>query len=339
MNVAGMARETWRLEQADNSRLAWAFAISIALHLLIFGGYYGGQRYHLWDHLHWPAWLEPIKKLVDKAVAKTSPPPLVLREREVPLVFVDVSQAQATPEPPKQAKYYSDKNSLAGNPVPDQDSNVPKVTGVQKDFPMTHDVPRQQYTPLQPSPPPPKQLEMVQKKQDQPEEKAKPTERPGDLAMAKPDTNPKPDPGEAPHEKPRTLAEALATHPERRPPGMQMMQEGGVHRRFDFSLDTMATPFGAYDRALIDAVRQCWYNLLDNQKYASDFGGKVVLQFDLHSDGRITGLKVGDNTAGEIPAMLCQSAVDKPSPYAPFPPDMRRSLGEIRHIQFTFFYY
>jgi hypothetical protein len=90
---------------------------------------------------------------------------------------------------------------------------------------------------------------------------------------------------------------------------------------------------------LIDAIRQCWYDLLDNQKYAADYSGKVVLQFELHSDGRITDLKVAGNSAGEIPGWLCETAVDKPSPYAPFPPDMRRSIGETRHIQFTFFYY
>ncbi len=341
MNVAGVARPSWRLEQAETSRLAWAFAISIALHLLFIGSYYGGKRYHLWDQLRWPAWLEPVKELLEKAVAKTSPAPLVLKEREVPLVFVDVSEAQATPEPPKQAKYYSDRNSLAGNPEPDKETGAPRITGMQKDVPQTDDVPRQKkYTPLQPAPPPPQNLDLVQKKTDQPEQKAKPAETPGDLTIAKPDANPKKDTGEAPLPKPRTLAEALARiPPQQRPPGMQMLQEGGVRRRFDFSLDTVATPFGAYDRGLIDAVRQCWYDLLDNQKYAGDYSGKVVLQFDLHSDGRITGLKVGDNTAGEIPAWLCQTAVDKPSPYAQFPPDMRRVIGEVRHIQFTFYYY
>jgi len=33
-------------EQAEFSRLAWAFAISLALHLLIYGGYHTGQKYH-----------------------------------------------------------------------------------------------------------------------------------------------------------------------------------------------------------------------------------------------------------------------------------------------------
>lgn len=334
-----MARASWRLERAETSRLTWAFAISIALHLLLFGGYYGGQRYHLWDNLHWPAWLEPVRTLLQKAVAKTSPPPLVLHEREVPLVFVDVSEAQATPEPPKQAKYYSDKNSLAANPLPEKVSDVPKITGLQKDIPQTEDVPREKYTPLQPSKPPPQELAVTPKKQAEPEQKPKPAETPGDLTMAKPAPDVNKEPGEAPHERPRTLAEAMARVQQHRPPGMQMQEDGGVSRQFDSSLDTMSTITGAYDRALIDAVRQCWYDLLDNQKYAGDYGGKVVVQFDLHSDGRITGLNIGDNTAGDIPGWLCQTAIDKPSPYNPFSPEMRRSIGEIRHVRFTFFYY
>ena len=50
-----------RLEQAEFSRLAWAFALSLAFHLLVFGGYQTGKKYHLWQHLHWPAWLQPPK--------------------------------------------------------------------------------------------------------------------------------------------------------------------------------------------------------------------------------------------------------------------------------------
>jgi outer membrane biosynthesis protein TonB len=339
MNVAGMTRGTWRLERADTSRLVWAFAISIALHLLLFGGYYGGKRYHIWDNLRWPAWLEPVKTLLQKAISKTSPPPLVLREREVPLVFVDVSQAQETQEAPKQPKFYSDKSSQAGNPVAEDKSTVANITGVQKDIPQTHDVPREnQYLPLQPSPPKPQHLDVVQK-DNQPEEKPKPTETPGDLTMARPDPNPSKADGEAPKERPRTLAAAAAQHPDRLPPGLQMKQEGGVRRVSDVAFDVVGTKFGEYDRALIDAVRQCWYDLLDNQKYAADYSGKVIVHFDLHSDGRISGVHIESNTAGEIPGWLCQTAVDKPSPYAQFPADMRRSVGEIRHIQFTFFYY
>ena len=103
-----------RLERAEVSRLAWAFALSLALHLLVFGTYQTGKKYNLWQNIHLPAWLHVPKVL--QQVLKPKEIPLPPRRDEVPLVFVNVSPAQATPEPPKQAKYYSDKNSIAAIP-------------------------------------------------------------------------------------------------------------------------------------------------------------------------------------------------------------------------------
>jgi hypothetical protein len=119
-----------------------------------------------------------------------------------------------------------------------------------------------------------------------------------------------------------------------------MKQEGGVQRRHEMaSLDTKATPFGAYDAALVEAISQRWFTLLDQRDYASDSRGKVVLQFHLHYDGRITDMNVSENTAGEVLGFLCQKAVLDPAPFAAWPSDMRRTLGNVRSIQFTFYYY
>ena len=61
MSIAGTPRWSWRLEQAEVSRLTWAFAISLACHLLVFGTYETGKKYHLWQNMHWPAWLQAPK--------------------------------------------------------------------------------------------------------------------------------------------------------------------------------------------------------------------------------------------------------------------------------------
>jgi hypothetical protein len=119
-----------------------------------------------------------------------------------------------------------------------------------------------------------------------------------------------------------------------------MKQEGGVSRRHEMaSLDTKATPFGAYDAALVEAISQRWFTLLDQREYASDSRGKVVLQFRLHYDGRITDMNVSECTAGEVLGLICQKAVLDPAPFAAWPSDMRRTLGNVRNIQFTFYYY
>src|SRR5690242_9395838 len=65
MSVAGTSLGTMRQERDELSRLAWAFAISMVLHLLIFGGYETGRKLHWWENMHWPAWLAPVKKLAE----------------------------------------------------------------------------------------------------------------------------------------------------------------------------------------------------------------------------------------------------------------------------------
>jgi hypothetical protein len=336
MSIAGTPRWSLRLERAEVSRLTWAFAISLALHLLVFGTYQTGKKYNLWQSLHWPAWLLPPTILTKLLPKKEEPhPPRLLQD--IPLVFVNVSPAQASPEPPKAAKFYSDKNSLAANPVPDKIAEVPKITGKQEVVPKTEDVPREKFAPLQPSRP------AQQAKAAQPELKPKPAQPPGDLVMAKPSPTPRETQGDANEAKPphfHKISEALAHQQDNRLPGEKMKQEGGVPRRHEIaSLDTKATPFGAYDSALVDAISQRWFALLDEHQYSSDSVGKVVLQFRLHYDGRITDMKEAENTTSQMLGILCQKAVLDPAPFAAWPSDMRRTLGDTRNIQFTFFYY
>ncbi len=249
-------------------------------------------------------------------------------------MFVNVNPAVATAEAPKDATFYSDKNSKAANPEADKETNVPKITGKQTDVVKTEDVPRQkEFVPLQPARPPQPVIE------DAPEVKAKPKEAPGDLTMAKPDLNPRKDEGKAEQPRPRTIKEALARQGITEPPGQKIKQDGGVRRRLEISsVDARATPFGAYDAALVEAVSQRWWSLLDQRDYASDSRGKVELQFVLHYDGRITDMKVANKTVGEVLALLCEKAVLDPAPFPAWPSDMRRMLGETRNILFTFYY-
>ena len=340
MSVAGVAAGSLRQERAELSRLAWAFAISMALHLLIFGGYELGKQEHWWDNAHWPAWLDPIKKLAD-ALKKKEPAPALqpLQPKEPPLLFVDVNPANASPEAPKNATHYSSANSLAANPKASKPSNLPEIEGQQKHETKTEDVARSKIVPLQPAPAP----KAPPAKEAQPEQaKAKPerAQPVGDLAMAKPADEPKPkETGEAPHTRPRTIKEALARRQDSQLVGQKMKQEGGVHRKLDISLfDAVATPFGEYDRYLIDAIKNHWYDLLDQRNYALDNQGKVMLQFVLHPDGRVTGMAMSENTAGDVLGYLCEKAILDSAPFAPWPIEMRRLIGEERPIQFTFYY-
>jgi len=334
MSIARMPRWSLRLEQAEVSRLAWAFALSLVLHLTVFAGYRTGQKHHLWQRLHLPAWLQPPRILTELIKKKESP--AQARAQDAPLMFVHVSPAQAAADPPKDAKYYSDKNARAANPEANKITEIPKINGRQTQVPRTEDIPRQKFVPLQPSP-------LVQQPQAaQHEARPKPTYTPGDLTLAKPSPQLRHDDGNAEEAKParpRTIKEALARLQDSRVPGERMKQDGGVNRRHAIaSLDTKATPFGAYDAALVEAISQRWFTLLDQREYASDRRGKVVLQFRLHHNGRVTGMNMAENTVGEVLGLICQKAVLDPAPFASWPSDMRRTLGDIRNIQFTFYY-
>lgn len=318
-----------RLSRAEVRRLVWAFLASVAVHLLLWGLSTLAVRMHLQPDLLLPRWLRQTHKIQEAIQAKQE---AMAKPDEPPLVFVHVSPAQATTEPPKDARFYSDKNSLAANPEADQDTGVPKITGTQELVPHTEDVPRSAGDRLQPAPPAPAGP-------PQEELKARPSVAPGDLTLAKPDFESRPGSGTAERERPRTLAEARARL-QPGPPREKMRQDGGVKRRLEFAaLDAKATPFGAYDAAFVTAVSERWYALLDAKRYDGYQRGKVVLQFALHPDGRVTDMTVVESTVGLDLSLVCEMAVLDPAPYAPWPSDLRRLVeGDRRKVQFTFYY-
>jgi outer membrane biosynthesis protein TonB len=317
-----------RLSRREKLRLLRALLVSLAAHLLLFGGYKLAQHYHWQPDQLLPRWLKFSRKLeqaiASKQQAMTTPEP--------PLMFVNVSPAQAAAEAPPNTKYYSDKSSLAANPEADKDTGIPKITGAQEQIVKTEDTQRNPFDRLQPALP-------AQPAPPQEEVKAKPAQPVGDLTMAKPDFNPRPDTGVAERPRPRTLQEARARL-ENSPPGEKMKQEAGVKRRMDFSgLDVSESPIGRYDAALVNAISQRWYDLLDSKRYDGYQRGKVVLQFALNYDGRITDMKVLEATVKLDLSLVCEMAVLDPAPYAPWPSDMRRMIsGNQRIVTFTFFY-
>ena len=81
------------------------------------------------------------------------------------------------------------------------------------------------------------------------------------------------------------------------------------------------------------------FRSLNCREYAAEGRGHVVLQFKLHHDGRITDMKVIENTVSETLSLICQKAVLDPAPFERWPTEMRQlNNGDVRSIQFTFFY-
>jgi hypothetical protein len=323
MSADGSSRGSLRLEQAEHNRLLTGLIVSMTLHLLCWGAWHTGNKYDLWKYIRLPEWLQSHRMLTE-LLKKPDPAQTQANQQQPPLMFVDVSAAQATTEVPPDAKYYSDKNALAANPDPTIDSNVPRIDGEQTQVVKTEDVPlpKPNVVPLQPAlepEPSPEPLHEVAT--------PKLAEPPGDLAFAKPASEPTPQPKETPR-RPRTIKEALAQLPDNSIVGRKMKQEGGVKRRsLRSSLDTVATPFGAYDAAVVAAVSSRWYQLLDERQFAADGAGKVTWKFRLHSDGSISQMKLEESTVDYALATICQRAIGDPAPYGSWPTEMRRIIG------------
>jgi outer membrane biosynthesis protein TonB len=323
--------------------LVWAFVVSACLHLMAYGGYELGKRMGWWERDLLPPWLRKVAQILmmePKAPPKT---PATVRQ-QIPLMFVEVDPATASKEAPANAKYYSAQNSKASNPDTLLDTTSPKFTGIQTHVPKVETTPHNKPMPLQPAPEKPKATD---DKESKPTSKSSP--KVGDLAMAKPiakppdesKPDPKPDPDAASaietHKRPRTLAEAAA---QKMIPGEIMKQDGGVKTKNTVStLDAIGSPFGEYDRELINAIQTRWDSLILDQRLSPDHPGEVMLQFRLHYDGRVTDMKVIETTVSEILTFQCQRAVLDPAPYRAWPIELRRVMeADYRDVLFTFFY-
>jgi hypothetical protein len=331
--MTGIDRKTLN-RLVEHNPLVMALVLSLFIHLGLYGGWHMGKRLGWWQH-H-PSWLAKLtSKLAKPSPANARPKP---QERAIAMTFVEVDPETVTAEAPPDAKHYSSKNSKATNPDP-KEQEKPKVDGKQEQVVRLMDnQEKSKPFPLQPSSPKPKPEEV-------PEPKPK-TDTPGDLALVKPNEPKPPSEGSVdvsdgesltpPKERPRTLAEARAQ--KALLTGEKIKQDGGTLSRGRIAFDTKATPFGEYDAEFIRAVEQCWHILLD-QHQGTHRPGKVVVDFRLTYDGRITDVKVQENEVGEILSMLCQSAIVNPSPYPRWPAQMRQTIGgNTRDIRFTFHY-
>lgn len=330
MNAGSPQATSLRLARPEISRLAWALAVSLLVHLLTYGGYEAQKKFHVLRYVHLPKWTERLKLL---PAIPAQPPRLV--QQEQPLEFVDVSPSAATTEAPKNAKFYSAKNSLAANPGAEKDLDVPKITGKQTEVVKAVDTQRSKYDQLQPD------FAALEKQRELAEaSKPRSTKAPGDMVMAKPDVTLRQDDGFTEHSRPRTIAEALRRQNRTQLVGEKMKQDGGVSRnRIEASFDAKATPFGAYDAAFIEAIQSRWYDLLDQISYNSYRSGRVVISFRLNYDGRITDVRLVESTVGDMLALLCQKAILDPAPYEKWPQEMRElAQKDFRDITFTFFY-
>ena len=113
-------------------------------------------------------------------------------------------------------------------------------------------------------------------------------------------------------------------------------QPSRYHIDADMRPVTTNTVVAQYDVALLQAVAQRWYRLLDTVP-APSATGKVVVEFSIPPDGKVPEARISESTVDKSLALICQKAVLDASPFAPWPQEMRQALpNSLRTATFTF---
>lgn len=279
-------------------------------------------------------------------------------EREMPMLFIEVDPTRPGDVAPDKPKYYAAQNSLASNPDTKLDTDQPKIDGKRTEIIRAFEAPKTQLKPLQASRPQEAKIEAQPEKNTK---QAKPLPNPaaqalqpekqvtedqakqerGDLEKLRPVQKPTPKIEESSESRgrPKTIAQAKAMLADTRPAGEKMQQDGGVKRQEPTSnLAAGASPLGQYDAKLIEAIKYTWWGILEDRSTVGT-KGSVRVEFRLHADGHISLLRVTDNSVSEMLASFCLLAIDKPAPFEPWPPEVKRQLGANHRDVYIRFHY
>jgi outer membrane biosynthesis protein TonB len=329
-----------------------ALAASLALHLL---------AYLCWverDVLAHFTLFKPLVKVFSAPVwsppkrALSAVPTITFLEEPVPKrneqrTFMETDPEQATGEEPKDAKFYSERSTVAANPdnPTGQIGDTPYLDGKETRMMSTESV---MPSPAPPAPaavppPPPKPVEppksVVEKPTEEPpkklpdegvtvaeEKKVAMLEKPAEPVMPI-----------LPPEPPAASPMPAGSHREIAAAKSRVVAVG-VGRIGIAAFNVAGSPFGEYDKALIRAVQSRWYALI-SQNGLYERAGTVTLHFNLMQDGSVKDMEFKENSAGEILGLFCQKAVVDSAPFAPLPDNLRMLIGsDPREVNFTFYY-
>ncbi len=294
-------------------------------------------------------------------VIEEQPEPVPQPEKPKPRTFVETDNAQVTGAKPKEADFYSDRDTVAANTEnPMQaETDQPYIAGTDDRIFSTVEVvepspARVVEPPVMPPPTPPESKPVEVMPDSVPMVEAPPVlaetvhrlvEETGEQPSVQP-VMPEPPPAAVPPNPTATSVTPVA--PVSPASGADTGREivtprskittAGVTRAGVTAFNVAASPFGEYDKKIVRAVQSRWYALI-NRYGIYERVGTVTIHFKLHDDGTVHGIAVRENTAGEILALYCQKAILDSSPFDPFPDHLRVLIGsEPREVDFTFYY-
>jgi outer membrane biosynthesis protein TonB len=311
-------------DKKQGRKLGFAILISLILHLAV------GFSLAAFGNVFTPVLPvdEEPAELTLMDLSATPPP-----EKNVPFLETDASKESA--EKPKEQSFESNANSLAASERPATGTlPLPSQDGQDKPF---LDLDTRNYSlPTDGSQPQPERTPAPEKK---PTEPPKPSATPAalepdQLAML---TSTPPPPIKAPEETEPTPPPEVAasTTPVPRPQPekpasnyqsqkQQTRIEGTITTRGPSSVNAVGTPLGRYQKQLYDAVGARWYQHMERRRDVIGIG-TLRLSFTIDRSGRVSDLKLLENTANEAFASVCLQSIQEVK-LPPIPDDVAASL-------------
>ena len=325
-------------EKKQGRRLGFAILISLILHLAV------GFSLAAFGNVFTPPATPPEETPAELTLMDLSPAPPVEKNPQ----FVETDKSKESAEKPKEQTFESNANSLAASERPPSgDLPLPSQDG--KDLPTrdleTHDFSLQTQgsipQPQQPSPPPDSKPSPPPAKSPtpDPEQLAMLTSTPPPPIKAPDETQPSPTPDSA------TSIAPVAPRPQPEAPSSSYQAQkqqtriaGSISRHGPSSVNAVGTPLGLYQKQMYDAVGARWYQHMEQRRDLVSIG-TARLTFSIDRSGRVTNLRVLENTANEAFATVCLQSVQELK-LPPIPEDVASTLpSEGLQAELTFISY
>ncbi len=293
-----------RDRKQEARKVLWAFLAALLIHLVV------AYSLATWGGIFSPA-LPVSEKPVELTIVDLSTPPPIAPKNSA---FMETDESKQSAEQPKEKTFESNANSIGASQLP-ATGGIPVPSQQGKDRPVV-DLETHQYSlgneGAQPRP------------SAAPQESPKPSEAPQptpiseaeQFAMLRSTPTPAVQPSAVPApEQPRSSYRAQKE---------QTRLSGSITNRGASSVNALGTPLGRYQKILYDSIGSRWYYYVAKQRDLITIG-TLRLVFSVDRSGRVTNLKIVENTSNESFANVClQSVLEMQLP--PIPEDLANSL-------------
>lgn len=122
-------------------------------------------------------------------------------------------------------------------------------------------------------------------------------------------------------------------------PGPLMRSNGRAAALGNLSVDARFTEFGDYLNRMFNAIGYQFILLAEYMEAAmAEISSRVIVEFKITSGGEVKDVMVVFTTAHSPATLICEDAIQSPSPYGPWTQDMVETLGEEQTVRITFLY-